>query len=256
MICRIGCDDDVRGTAGREDRDRERHGFGVSGPELVVGPSVLSVVVFGAVCELSDDDPSAPTVEFNFPPVPESAEVPDPEIAQTHRRRFRGQFTSTHTTVDQAPRRQRRLEQSRERRRRRGQAGVNFTEFAELSDGRRVVMRNDRGFSWRRHLVNRNDRGLGSGRRDLPDPWDGITRESLTAEVRDYLLAEEEDCCPISPESVVEHLQRRYGLQVDEASVHAALRLPRRIEFDTCLLEELSRHEPPAGPSSGPAARG
>ena len=217
---------------------------------------MLSVVAFGAVCELSDDEPSAPTVYFNPLPVPESAEVPDPNVAQARRRHFRGQFTSVHTTVDQAPRWQRRLEQYRERRRRRGQAGVSFTEFADLSDGRRVIMRNDRGFGWRRHLVIRNNRGFGSSRRDLPDPWDGTTRESLADEVRDYLLAEEEDCCPISPESVVEHLQRCHDLEVDAASVRAALQLPRRIEFGTRLLQELSCHEPPAGPSSGPATRG
>ena len=204
---------------------------------------MLGVVVFGAVCELSDDDPSArtePTVYFNLPPVPERAEVPDPNIVQTRRRRFRGQVTRVHSTVDQAPRWQRRLERYRERRRRRRQAGVNFTEFADLSDGRRVVMRNDRGISWSRHYVTRDDRWFSSSRRDLPDPWDGITRESLADEVRDYLLAEEEDCCPISPESVIEHLQRCYDLEVDEASVQAALQLPRRIEFGPRLLQELS----------------
>lgn len=245
IICRIGCDDHVDGTLGWEDRDRDRRGFGVLGPELVVGPSVLSVVVFGAVCELSDDDPFArnePTVNFSPPPAPERSEVSDPDNARARRRRLRGQFKSVHTTVDQAPRWQRRLEQYRERRRRRGQAGVSFTEFADLSDGRRVVMRNDRGLSWRQHVYMQNNRGLGSSRRDLPDPWDGITRENLTDQVRDYLLAEEEDCCPTSPESVVEHLQRSYGLEVDAASVQAALQLPRRIEFGTRLLDELSRH--------------
>lgn len=200
---------------------------------------MLSVVVFGAVCELNDEDPYgrvAPTVYFNPPPAPERAEAPDPDIAQTHRGRFRGQFTSVYTTVDQAPRWQRRLERYRERRRRRGQAGVSFTEFADLSDGRRVIMRNDRGINW--------------ARSDGLDPWLDETRESLAGEVRDYLLAEEEDCCPISPESVVEHLQRYYDLEVDAASVQAALQLPRRIEFGTRLLQELSRHEPPSGPAT------
>ena len=187
---------------------------------------MLRVVAFGAVCEMRDEDPYArnePTVYFNHPPVPERAEVPDPDTTQIRRGRFRGQFT----TVDQAPRWQRRLERYRERRRRRHQAGVSFTEFADFSDGRRVIIRNDRGFSW--------------SRSDRSDPWDGSTRESLADEVRDYLLAEEEDCCPIPPESVVEHLQRRYDLEVDAASVRAALRLPRRIEFGARLLERLPR---------------
>ena len=222
---------------------------------------MLSVVVFGAVCELPDEDPYgrvAPTVYFNPPPTPHRAEAPDetaaPDraVALTRRRRSRGRFT----TVDRAPRWQRRLEAPRQRRQRRMQAGVSFTEFADLSDGRRVVMRNDRGFGWRRHVVSQSNRRFSSSRRDLPDPWDGVTRESLASEVRDYLLAEEEDCCPISPESVVENLQRRYDLEVDAASVRAALQLPRRIEFGTRLLDELSRHEPPTEPSSGPARRG
>lgn len=230
---------------------------------------MLSVVVFGAVCELPDEDPYGrvkPTVYFNPPLAPERAEAPDPDIAQTHRGRFRGHFT----TEDQAPRWQRRLERYRERRRRREQAGVSFTEFADLSDGRRVIMRNDRGFSWscwmtvsprpsrRRWLVSRGstESSTTPARRQRLDPWYGTTRESLADKVRDYLLAEEEDCCPISPESVVEHIQRRYDLEVDAASVQAALRLPRRIEFGTRLLDELSRHEPPAGPSSGPATSG
>ena len=218
--------------------------------------SVLSVVVFGAVCELNDGDPYArhePTLYFNPPPAPERPEVSAPNTAETDGRRSGGQFTSVHTTTDRAPRWQRRLEQHRERRRK--QAGVNFTEFADLSDGRRVIMRNDRGFSWSQHVVIRNDRGFGSSRRDLPDPWDGVTRESLAAEVREYLLAEEEDCCPISPESVIAHLRRCYDLEVDAASVQAALQLPRRIEFGTRLLDELSRHEPPAEPPLGPATR-
>ena len=191
---------------------------------------MLSVVVFGAVCELNDEDPYArneATVYFNPPPVPERAEVPDRDTIQIRRWRFRGRSEWIHTTVDQAPRWQRRLERYRERRRRRHQARVGFTEFADLSDGRRVIIRNDRGFSW---SVS-----------DRSDPWGGTTRESLADEVRDYLLAEEEDCCPIPPESVIEHLQRCYDLEVDVASVQAALQLPRRIEFGTRLLEKLSR---------------
>ena len=205
---------------------------------------MLSVVVFGAVCELPDEDPYgrvAPTVYFNPPPAPERADAPDPDIAQTHRGRFRGHFT----TVDQAPRWQRRLERYRERRQRGKQAGISFTEFADLSDGRRVIMRNDRGISWSRHVIIWDESGSGSSRRERLDPWDGVTRESLADEVREYLLAEEGDCCPISPESVVEHLQRSYDLEVDAASVQAALQLPRRIEFGARLLEELSRGSGP-----------
>ena len=192
---------------------------------------MLSVVVLGVVCELKDDDPgarNAPTVYFNLPPAPETTDetaAPVPSTVQVPRRRFRGQVEWVHTTVDQAPRWQRRLEQYRERRRK--GISISFNEFADLNDGRRVIIRNDRGFGW--------------SWRHKPGPWYGVMRDSLAAEVRDYLLAEEEDCCPVSPESVVEHLQRCYGLEVDAASARTALQLPRRVEFGTRLLRELSR---------------
>ena len=90
----------------------------------------------------------------------------------------------------------RRWEKYRERRRK--HVGVSFTEFADLSDGRRAILRSDRGLNW--------------GWRHSPGPWYGTTRESLTDEIRGYLAAEEEDCCPISPESVVELVQRYYDI--------------------------------------------
>ena len=123
------------------------------------------------------------------------------------------------------PRWQRRQEQHRERQRK--QAGVGFTEFAELSDGRRAILRSDRGLNWS------SSHGL--------DPWHGKTREGLTEEIRGYLAAEEEDCCPITPESVVELVQRYYDIALDASSIEAALKLPRRVEFGPRVLEELAR---------------
>ena len=204
---------------------------------------MLSVVVFGVVCELADDDPYVPTFWYDPAPAPRRVErpaeaaAPAPDTAQT-RRRFRGQFG--YVGLEHVPRQPRRGEKYRERRS--NQAGVSFTEFAELSDGRRAILRSDRGFSWS------SSHGLG--------PWHGMTRESLAGEVRDYLAAEEEDCCPISPESVVELVQRYYDIAVDSASVEAALKLPRRVEFGARLLTELSRHEPSTGPSSAQPEQG
>ena len=140
--------------------------------------------------------------------------------------------------LEHIPRWQRRQEQHRQeqhRERQRKQASVRFTEFAELSDGRRAVLRSDRGLNWS------SSHGL--------DPWHGETREGLTEEIRGYLAAEEEDCCPISPDWVVELVQRFYDIEIAAASVEAALKLPRRVEFSARLLEELSRHEPSEGPS-------
>ena len=196
---------------------------------------MLSVVLFGVVCELDDDDPYAPVLLYE-PAPPGRIDSPDdvaataPDTAPTGQR-FRGQFG--YAGLESIPRRQRRREQERERRRK--QAGVGFTEFAELSDGRRAILRSDRGLNWS------SSHGL--------NPWHGETRESLTGEIRGYLAAEEEDCCPTKPESVIELIQRRYDIEVDPESVEAALKLPRRVEFGARVLEELSRHEPPAGPS-------
>lgn len=194
---------------------------------------MLSVVVLGVVCELADDDPYAPAFRYDPAPAPgrtggpDDVAAPAPDTAPT-RRRFRGQFG--YVGLEHVPRRQRRREQSRKRRS--NQAGVNFTEFAQLSDGRRAILRSDRGFSWSASHCR--------------DPWHGEPRESLTEEIRDYLAAEEEDCCPITPESVVELVQCYYDIEVDASSVQAALKLPRRVEFGPRVLEELARHEPSA----------
>ena len=64
---------------------------------------------------------------------------------------------------------------------------------------------------------------------------------SFTEEVRDYFEAEAEECCPITPEWVVERLQRLYGVEIDPASVDAALRLPLQVEFGPRLLEQLPK---------------
>ena len=194
---------------------------------------MLSVVVFGVVCELADDDPYAPIFRYDPAPAPRRIERPDeipapaPDTAPTLRR-FRGQYG--YFGPEHVPRQPRREEKYRERRS--NQASVSFTEFADLSDGRRAILRSDRGLNWS------SSHGL--------DPWYGETRESLAGEIRDYLAAEEEDCCPITPESVVELVQRYYDIEVDAPSVDAALNLPRRVEFGARILEELSRHEPSA----------
>ncbi len=204
---------------------------------------MLSVVVFGVVCELADDDPYAP--EFRYDPAPaptraapQGAETPDPSTAWVHQP-ITGRRAERKGALAGIPR-WRRPWEAYWHRRRRG-AGISFTEFADLSDGRRAILRSDRGFSW--------------SSRHSPSPWHGKTRESLTVEIRDYLAAEEEDCCPITPESVVELVQRYYDIEVDAPSVEAALTVPRRVEFGARILEELSRHEPPLGgrPSSGGA---
>ncbi len=191
---------------------------------------MLSVVVFGVTCELDDEDHYAPTFYYDPAPKPKNTEAPhetaapEPNTAQARRRRsHRREWV--YTTLDQTPPWQRRWEQYRERRRK--HVGLNFTEFADLSDGRRVIIRNDRGFGW--------------SWRHSPGPWHGTTRESLADDVRNQYVFEEEECCPTSPEWIVEHLQRLYDIKIDAASVQAALQLPRHVELGTRVLQQLPR---------------
>ena len=127
-----------------------------------------------------------------------------------------------HTTVDQASGYQRRWMAHRQRRRK--GVSLSYTEFADLSDGRRVVLRNDRGSGW--------------SWRHSPGPWHGKTRQSVADDVRDYFAQVEEDR-PCSPEWVVEVIALLYEIEVDPASVQAALRVSRRVEFGPRLLQQL-----------------
>ena len=97
-------------------------------------------------------------------------------------------------------------------------------EFAELSDGRRVDVRSDRGFSmsWKHS----------------PGPFHNQTAESFEDETRRWFMEYEEDE-PTPPEWIVERFQRLYGIEIDPASVQAARRVPLRVEFGPRLLEQL-----------------
>jgi len=108
------------------------------------------------------------------------------------------------------------------------QFNIAFTEFADLSDSRRYVLRNDRGFSrssprWR-------------------NPWLGQTPEVLAADIR-HCFSEYEKDRPTAPEWVAERLRRVYGINVDPVSVEAALRAPLLIEFGPQLLEVLPKSD-------------
>jgi len=60
----------------------------------------------------------------------------------------------------------------------------------------------------------------------------------LADHVRDYFAQVEEDR-PCSPEWVVEIVALLYEIEVDPASVQAALQMPRRVEFGPRLLQQL-----------------
>lgn len=199
---------------------------------------MLTVTVFGTICELDDDDPFAQRSSDIPGPTPRAGEgsghvaVPEPDPVQIRRGRWAGPVEHA-VWPGRMPRWQRRWYSYQHRRRK--HVGLRFTDFADLSDGRRVIIRNDRGFGW--------------SWRHLPGPLYGRTRENLVDEVRRYLAAEEEDCCPVSPQSVVEHIRHFYDTAVDLGSVQTALQLPRQIEFGTRLLRQLPPDEPSTGSS-------
>lgn len=217
-------------------------------PEPEVTPSVVGVVVFGALCELDDDDIYMPEFVYDCPalrhrvatlPAPANTETPDPdtpdpdielpplrrwferESERRPRRWFRRRFedvTLVHMPLDH----RHRSMTSRERRSEIGSLSV--TEFADLSDGQRVVLRNDRGY--------------GSIWGDSPGPLPGVTRQSLAEDIRYYLVQLEEDR-PTSPEWAVELVARLYDIEIDLASVQAALRAPYHVEFGPHLSQQL-----------------
>lgn len=179
---------------------------------------MLSVTAFGVTCEICDDD-HVPVVQDHLRLPRQEAEA----LLEAERSRFEEQLRASEpgSVVDgPAP-----ADVSRRRRASRSRASVDFNEFADLSDGRRVTVRSDRGWSWS------CNHSLGA--------WYGQTRTRFTREVRDYFEAEAEECCPITSEWVVERLQRLYGVEIDPASVDAALQLPLQVEFGPRLHEQL-----------------
>ena len=204
---------------------------------------MVSVVVVGALCELDDDDTYMPAFDYDCPalrprvvtlPVPANTETLDPdtelpplrrwfegESERRPRRWFRRRFEDV-TLVHMPVYHHHRSMTSRERRSEGDSLSV--TEFADLSDGRRVVLRNDRGY------------GCIWG--DSPGPWPGVTRQSFAEDIRDFFVQLEEDR-PTSPEWVVEFVACLYDIEIDLASVQAALRAPYHVEFGPSLSQQL-----------------
>ena len=175
--------------------------------------SAVNLLAFGVTCEIRDDD-CVPVVQDHLRLPPQEAQA----LLEAERLKFKERLRSAqpgdvvHGPAPAARRWSLRGKRSRNRR------SVDFVEFADLSDGRRVTVRSDRGVS---------------------GPFPGQTREGFTREVRDYFEAEAEDCCPIEPEWVVERLRRLYGVEVDPVSVEAALRLSLAVEFGPRLQAQL-----------------
>ena len=149
------------------------------------------VVLLGVVCDLSD------------PPRPEDYPPRDPDHV--------GWSPITRELVEQ--------ELASGRYDDPAQQWFNLSEFAELDDGRRLTIREDRGFG---------------GRSSDGDYWRHVTRARLTFETLSAVGPDEGDQHP-PHEWIVERL-RDLGCPVDPASVETA---PYRVDFTDRVLERL-----------------
>lgn len=179
---------------------------------------MLSITAFGVTCEIRDDDHVSVMQDHLRLPKQEAQALLEAEHSKVEER-LRAAEPGI-VVAGPAP-----AGDSRRSRASRSRASVDFDEFADLSDGQRVTMRSDRGWSWS------CNHSLGA--------WYGETRTRFTRQVRDYFQAEAEECCPITPEWVVERLLRLHGVEIDPTSVDAALQLPLQVEFGPRLHEQL-----------------
>ena len=116
-----------------------------------------------------------------------------------------------------------------------------LVEFAEISDGRRLTLRADRGWGTGRVRIayvldDTDERGPGPPTVpfDLSDPWQFETRKTLTKSV---LACVDPDDDEQWYEWVVDRLGE-LDVVVDAASVRAA---PYRVEFGPLLDSELRK---------------
>ncbi len=95
---------------------------------------------------------------------------------------------------------------------------INFKEFADLSDGRRVTVRSDYGTGWSWH--------------EYPFSYE----QPLIKEIEIFFKQYEQDE-PTTPEDVVERIRSRHGIDVDRDSVAHAQRAPLLIELSPRFRE-------------------
>lgn len=188
----------------------------ILGTHVRDGRPLLRVVALGAVCEVAEDA-SVRHADQPVPPLPVDGPQPMPYHPELQ--------------IVEEPDGPKAVALS-----------FSLTEFADLSDGRRAILSNDRGFGGTLHAVDWNpvtgevrDASWHEGSELealVSDPWRFTTRESLTKSV----------IAALDPEDdqewyrwVVERLGSQ-GFEVDPESVEAA---PYQVEFGTQVLEEL-----------------
>lgn len=210
---------------------------------------MLDVVAFGAICELSDAAGCVTHSVDEIQPATNAGEDADdknhrknelsvPVHAQRPDSRTREYQTPYHVTLDEPgpwPFKRRNLRtmakdsrdsSSRKGRRSSSTVGVLLSEFADLSDGTRVILRNDRGFS------------LDLTELDHPE-WPGRTPANLEDRVVMTLLPVDKEYYSqryYSPEEIARRVRRSHGIEIDPESVRAATPPPLVVEFGSDLF--------------------
>ena len=181
---------------------------------------MLSIAFFGVTCEVQTEEEEN-LFSFSvdhFSMTRQEAEATGLVAPEENSTQTEGLSWSSSWSPDQESWWQKR------QRRRKKRSVVSFTEFVELSDGRRVIVRSDRGFSesWKHS----------------PGPFHGDTQESFADDIR-YCFVQYEEDRPTPPEWIIERLRRLYGTEIDAVSVYDAMRAPLRVELGPRLLQLL-----------------
>lgn len=177
--------------------------------------SDVRVVLLGAICEL-DDLASQPSSMNRSAGLAESTRsiAGNPSSEKAGR-----SFFSTIPREMMQAKREEWLES--------GRIHFQLKEFADLSNGRRVFWRHDRGW-------------VGSCRESRDSTWKLVSGRELT---RQTMLVLEPDDDSQWVEEMVEELAQVCGVKVDPDSVQAA---PFRVEFGPRLQRELLKRKPPS----------
>ena len=173
----------------------------------------LRAVALGAVCEL--EDLTGPPRQSTYG-TGGLEPIPPIRIQDSARALRRRQFYTTAPSEMLRAQRKNWLDS--------GTLQFYLEEFADLSDGQRVILKDDRGWS-------------GSYRNSGDSPWKHITGRELTTQA---ILVLEPDDNVLWMEWVIEELLLS-GIDVDPASVHAA---PFHVEFGPRVQRELRQQKP------------
>ena len=111
--------------------------------------------------------------------------------------------------------------------------GAHFLvhEFAVLADGRRVTLRDNLGFSsWSR------THDYDSGKTQMLDPWQSLTRETVESEVRNLVLPDDDSSGDEHPYEWLRELLLGHGIETSADRLRA---IPYAVEFSNRLERRL-----------------